>query len=337
MLDILRDILLTVKLDNPERMRQILLKNKARAEAGLVPGGHSIVDGRLRAGFSTASWAGEQMGGLEHLFFLRRLVGEMEADWPAVLAKLEAVRQQVVNRRALIANVTLDSSNWNEFEPHLRDLVNVFPAHAPSAASWYAPRLTADEGLSVPAQVKYVGKGADLYQLGYRYHGSIHVIANHLRTSYLWDKIRVQGGAYGAFCRFSQQSGVLTYLSYRDPNLLDTLDVYDKTPGYLRDLRLSDDDLTKSIIGAIGVLDAYQLPDAKGETALARYLLEESDESRQKTRDEVLGTTAADFRAFADVLDAVRREGRVVVLGAGDALAAANAARGDFLKIQRVL
>jgi Zn-dependent M16 (insulinase) family peptidase len=337
MLDIMRDILLTVKLDNPERLRQIVLKNKARSESGLTPSGHSVVDGRLRAAYSTASWAGEQMGGLDHLFFLRRLTSEIEQDWPGVLAKLETIRQHVVNRSRMIANVTLDSGNWSDFEPRLRDLASAFPAHAFESASWYAPRLPEDEGLSVPAQVNYVGKGADLYQLGYTYHGSIHVITNHLRTSYLWDKIRVQGGAYGAFSRFSQQSGVFTYLSYRDPNLLDTLDVYNKTPEYLRTLSLSDDDLTKSIIGAIGVLDAYQLPDAKGDTALARYLLGETDESRQKTRDEVLGTTAADFRAFADVLDAVRREGSVVVLGAADALAKANAARGDFLKIQRVL
>jgi Zn-dependent M16 (insulinase) family peptidase len=277
------------------------------------------------------------MGGLEHLFFLRRLTSEIEQDWPSVLAKLETIRQQVVNRRALIINVTLDNANWNEFEPHLRDLVNALPAHKAATTSWYAPRMPENEGLSVPAQVNYVGKGADLYQLGYTYHGSIQVITNHLRTSYLWDKIRVQGGAYGAFSRFSQQSGVFTFLSYRDPNLLATLDVYDKSPEYLRTLSLSDDDLTKSIIGAIGVLDAYQLPDAKGDTALARYLLGETDESRQKTRDEVLGTTAADFRRFADVLDAVRREGHVVVLGAADALAKANAERDDFLKIQRVL
>ena len=337
MLDIVRDILLTVKLDNPERLRQIVLKNKARSESGLTPSGHSVVDGRLRAGFSAASWASEQMGGLEHLFFLRRLATEMEQDWPAVLAKLEAVRQQVINRRAMIANVTLDRANFSDFEPHLRDLVSSLPAHEPTAHSWYAPRILDDEGLSIPAQVNYVGKGANLYQLGYRLHGSINVITNHLRTSYLWDKVRVQGGAYGAFGRFSQQSGVFTFLSYRDPNLLDTLDVYDNTPEYLRTLSLGDDDLTKSIIGAIGVLDAYQLPDAKGDTAMARYLLGETDESRQKTRDEVLGTTAADFRRFADVLDAVRREGRVVVLGAADALAKANAERGEFLKIQRVL
>ncbi|RIK42776.1 MAG: peptidase M16, partial [Chloroflexi bacterium] len=144
-------------------------------------------------------------------------------------------------------------------------------------------------------------------------------------------------GAYGAFCRFSKQSGVWTYLSYRDPNVLATLDVYDGTAEFLRKLALSDDELTKSIIGAIGVLDAYELPDAKGYTSLVRHLLGESDESRQQTRDEVLGTTAADFRAFADVLDAVAAQGRVVVLGAHEALAQANEARGDFLTLQRVL
>jgi presequence protease len=337
MLDIMRDILLTVKLDNPERLHQIVLKNKARAESGLTPGGHSVVDGRLRAGYTTASWASEQMSGVEQLFFLRGLTSEMERDWAGVLEKLEAVRRQVVNRNALIVNVTLDSGNWQEFETQLRDLVAAIPQDTPSSTIWNSPHPAYDEGLSVPAQVNYVGKGADLYQLGYAYDGSIHVITNHLRTSYLWDKVRVQGGAYGAFSRFSQQSGVLTYLSYRDPNLLDTLAVYDGAADYLRNLSLSDDDLTKSIIGTISILDPYQLPDAKGETALARYLLGETDESRQETRDEVLGTTAVDFRAFADVLDAVRREGRVVVLGSGDALAAANAAEGDFLKIQRLL
>ena len=337
MLDIMRDILLTVRLDNPERMRQILLKNKARSEAGLIPGGHGVIDGRLRAAFSTASWASEQMGGLEHLFFLRRITNEIEQDWPSVLAKLEAVRQQVVNRNALIANVTLDAENFRAFEPHLRELVSALPAQSAGERSWFAPRLPENEGLSVPAQINYVGKGADLYALGYEYDGSIHVITNHLRSSYLWDKIRVQGGAYGAFSRFSQQSGVFTFLSYRDPNLLGTLEVYDRAAEYLQTLALADDDLTKSIIGTIGSLDAYQLPDAKGETALARYLLGESDESRQQTRDQVLGTTAADFRQFAEVLDAVRREGSVVVLGAADALAKANAERGDFLKITRVL
>lgn len=337
MLDILRDILLTVRLDNRERFRQIVLKSKARRESSLVPAGSSVVDGRLRAGFTTSSWAGEQMGGLDYLFFLRRLVDAIDQDWLGVLAKLEEVRRHLVTRQGMVVNVTLDAAHWAQFEPALRDLVAALPAQPAARRSW-TPRLAEiDEGLVLPAQVNYVGKGANLYDLGYRYHGSIQVISNFLRTAWLWDRIRVQGGAYGAFCRFSKQSGVWTYLSYRDPNVLATLDVYDGTAEFLRKLALSDDELTKSIIGAIGVLDAYELPDAKGYTSLVRHLLGESDESRQQTRDEVLGTTAADFRAFADVLDAVAAQGRVVVLGAQEALAQANEVRGDFLTLQRVL
>jgi Zn-dependent M16 (insulinase) family peptidase len=337
MLDILRDILLTVKLDYRDRLRQMVLKNKARLESGLVPSGHSVVDGRLRAGFSTASWAGEQMGGVDYLLALRRLVNQLDEDWPGVLAKLETVRDLVINRQTMIANVTLDAAGMTSFAPALADFAAGLPAAPHRAAAWTPAVRDGHEGLSIPAQVNYVGKGAKLYDLGYTYDGSIHVITNHLRTSYLWDKIRVQGGAYGAFCRFSRESGVLSYLSYRDPNLLGTLAAFDQAPDFLRGLELSDDDLTKSIIGAIGVMDAYQLPDAKGYTALVRYLVGETDEQRQQARDEVLGTTAADFRDFADVLDAVRREGRVVVLGSADALAAANADRGGFLNIQRVL
>ena len=168
--------------------------------------------------------------------------------------------------------------------------------------------------------MNYVGKGADLYRLGYRLDGSIAVINNLLRTGYLLQKIRIQGGAYGAFCTFSPISGVYTYLSYRDPNLAGTLDVYDATAGYLRGLELSDDELTRSIIGAIGSIDAYQLPDAKGYTSLTRYLTGETDQRLQQFRDEVLGTTTADFHALADVLAAVEDAGDMVVLGSREAV-----------------
>jgi Zn-dependent M16 (insulinase) family peptidase len=119
--------------------------------------------------------------------------------------------------------------------------------------------------------------------------------------------------------------------------LLGTLQTYDGSADFLRTAELSDDELTKSIIGAIGVLDAYQLPDAKGYTSMVRTLLAESDEHRQQLRDEVLSTTPAHFREFADVLDAVAAQGRVVVMGAQEALEQANTERGEFLALQRVL
>ena len=119
-------------------------------------------------------------------------------------------------------------------------------------------------------------------------HGSFSVISKYLATSWLWQQVRVQGGAYGGFCSFDPVSGIFSYLSYRDPNLLSTLDVYDQTSRFLREQALDGTELTRSIIGAIGALDRYQLPDAKGFTSLARHLIGETDESRQRRRDEIL-------------------------------------------------
>jgi Zn-dependent M16 (insulinase) family peptidase len=162
-------------------------------------------------------------------------------------------------------------------------------------------------------------------------------ILNYLRATWLWERVRVHGGAYGAFALFDWRSGAFAFLSYRDPNLQQTLDNYDQSARFLRDLDLSQEELVKAIIGAIGMLDAYQLPDAKGYTSMMRFLIGESDEVRQQRRDEILSTTTADFRAFADVLEQVNAHGSVVVLGSPDAIARANAARPDWLKIVKVL
>ena len=334
--DILRDMLLTVKLDDRARFRQIVLKSKARREASLIPSGHAYVRDRLRAGLTTAGWADEQMDGIEGLFFVRRLAEQVEQDWPAVLEKLDGVRRALVGRAGMVANVTLDADNWAAVQPQLAAFVQALPARAAASTPWQPSLAGADEGLAIPAQVNYVGKGGSLYALGYSYHGSIHVINNFVRTGWLWDKVRAEGGAYGAFVSFGKQSGVYSFLSYRDPNLANTLKVYDQTADLLRKVELSDDELTKNIIGAIGDVDSYQLPDAKGYTSMVRHLLGETDESRQQMRDEILGTTAADFRKFGEVLAELNQQARVVVMGSADALHAAGE-DGRALKVTKVM
>ncbi len=337
LLTIMQDVLCTVALDNRERFRQIVLKSKARHESALVPSGHSVVGERIRSSFNTAYWVDEEMGGINYLFFLRDLLKQIDEDWPAVLAQLEAVRHHLVRRDGLIINATLDIDNWQLLQPHFQVFVAGLPQMAQPNAQWRPLFDGSDEGLIIPAQVNYVGKASNLYEVGYRYHGSVNVISNFVRTSWLWDKIRMQGGAYGAFCRFGKQSGVLTFLSYRDPNLLKTLDVYDQTAEILRTVELNQQELTRNIIGAISAMDGYQLPDAKGYTSMARHLLQESDENRQRTRDEVLGTTLADFHRFAEIIDAARSKARVVVMGSQQALAAANAEKADWLKLLKVM
>ena len=338
LLAIVRDVLLTVQLDNKERIKQLVLESKARRESGLIPGGHSVVDTRLRARFSEADWIDEQLGGISQLFFTRQLVDEIENDWPGLLAKLESLRHLLLNRSALFCNVTLDQANWQQVQPKLDAFIATLPANPVPLHHWPPQPLPDNEGLTIPAQVNYVGKGANLYELGYKKHGSISVITNFLRTSWLWERVRVQGGAYGGMCLFDQDTGVLSFLSYRDPNLLSTLQNYDDTSTFLRELDLSDDEVTKSIIGAIGKMDAYQLPDAKGYSSMVRHLIGLTDERRQQHRDEILATTGADFKAFANILAEMNQSGNVVVLGSREAIAAANAEKGEgWLTVQQVL
>ncbi len=338
LLAIMHDILLTVKFDNRDRFRQMVLEDKASQESNLIPSGHGVINGRLRAHFNTADWVSEVVGGVSNLFFVRQLADEIEKDWAGVLQKLEAIRKILLNRNSMLCNLTLDAQNRENFQPKLDAFVQTIPAQTISAQEWQAEELPKNEGLTIPAQVNYVGKGANLYALGYKYHGSIAVISNLLRSTWLWERVRVQGGAYGGFCMFSRQSGVFTFLSYRDPNLTDTLNIYDQSAQFLRDIDLSQSELTKAIIGVIGSIDAYQLPDAKGYSSLSRYLINYTDEERQRVREEILSTTVSDIKAFADVLDAVKDHGEVVVLGAADGISAANEARGDnWLSVKQVM
>jgi Zn-dependent M16 (insulinase) family peptidase len=315
----------------------MVLESKARAEAGLIPGGHGVVDTRLRANFNVSDWLDEQMGGITYLFFLRQLVEDVDKNWLDVLAKLEAVRRVLLNRNNMLCNITLDESNWQQFQPKLADFLNALPASPLEIAPWRPTYSGQSEGLTIPAQVNYVGKGANLFDLGYKLHGSNIVITNFLRTTWLWEKIRVQGGAYGGMCNFDSISGVFSFLSYRDPNLLGTLDNYDQASQFLRRVELNDDELTKSIIGAISQLDSYQLPDAKGYTSMVRHLIGMTDDIRQQRREEVLSTTAADFIAFAEVLAQVKDKGMVVVLGSREAIEEANQTRGNWLQVQKVM
>jgi presequence protease len=148
--------------------------------------------------------------------------------------------------------------------------------------------------------------------------------------------VRVQGGAYGGSSGLDMNSGCFAFTSYRDPNLLGTLDNYDGAAAFLRN-GIGDQDLTRSIIGVIGVIDTYRLPDAKGFTSMIFELTGETEETRQQRREEVLGASTRDFAMLADAIDEVARRGRVVVLGSETAIKAANEERGHFLKVTKVM
>ena len=337
LLDILRDILLTVRLDDRQRFRQMTLEAKAEAEAMLAPAGHRLVNRRLRARLGEADWATEQMGGLSHLYSLRELARQVETDWPSVHRTLENIRSRLVNRRVMLFNATLDEAGWQLVRPQVEAFLEQLPTADTGPVAWNPDLPTGNEGLTFPSQINFVGKGLNLYRHGYQFHGSEHVISPYLRNTYLWDKVRVQGGAYGAFAVFDRFSGGLTMLSYRDPNLTATIDVFDHAGQYLKNLEISQSELTKAIIAAIGDMDAYQLPDAQGYTAFTRYLVGSTDAMRQGIRDQILATQPADFRSFGEALADFKDHGEVVVLGSQDAIQSANQDHPDWLEVRKVL
>eukprot|EP00798_Chlamydomonas_sp_ICE-L_P006877 gene6877-30852_t len=340
MFELVCDLLHNARLDDKTRFTQMVQETKAGMEASIVGSGHSYAAKRLSAQRSIAGWMGELMGGYTYLEYIRTLAKRVETDWEGVNKDLETIRSALLSRNGAVVNITADEATMTQADRHVADfLASLPPTSAITATPWAGSLPSINEALTVPTQVNYVGKAANLYQdAGYELSGSAYVIEKYLGTTWLWDKVRVSGGAYGGFCSFDPQSGNMMYLSYRDPNLKDTIAAYDGSPEFLRKLDMNQDELTKAIIGTIGEVDSYQLPDSKGFSALSRYMLGITDGERQARREEILGTTGKDFKAFAEVLECVRGPaGKVVAVTSAEKAKAVNESDPGFWDIKKVL
>jgi Zn-dependent M16 (insulinase) family peptidase len=223
----------------------------------------------------------------------------------------------------------------------VRPVVDAFvaklpPTSAVPAATPWAEAVTfperVNEGFAITTQVNYVAAGTRLYEPGEMMDGSTYAVARFLSRGYLWDNVRVVGGAYGGGCALNPSSGGFAFSSYRDPNLQGTLDVYAKTVEVLENLEIDDAALEQAIVGAAGDLDSPMTSQSKGYRALLHHLTGTTTEMRQRYRDEVIGTTREAFAAFAAKLKGA--ETKVAVFGSKDMLEQANAKRADDEQIQ---
>ncbi|PIN10818.1 Metalloendoprotease HMP1 (insulinase superfamily) [Handroanthus impetiginosus] len=331
-------VLQDVQLTDQKRFKQFVSQSKARMENRLRGRGHGIAAARMDAKLNVAGWISEQMGGVSYLEFLRALEKKVDDDWDEISSSLEEIRKTLISKNDCLINLTADGKNLKDSEKYVSKFLDMLPSSPPDgSAAWDARLPPTNEAIVVPTQVNYVGKAANLFETGYQIKGSAYVISRFLSNTWLWERVRVSGGAYGGFCDFDTHSGVFSFLSYRDPNLLKTLDVYDGSSNFLRELEMDDDALTKAIIGTIGDVDAYQLPDAKGYSSLLRYLLGVTEEERQVRREEILSTRLKDFKEFADVIEAVKAKGVVVAVASPDDVDAANKERSNFLEVKKAL
>jgi len=319
--DILADALTRANFDDKARFREMLLESKARAERRLATSGHVYALRRLKARFHRAALAEERLSGLTALESLRAWAADFDGAWPRLREGLHALRRAVLRRDGLAANVTLDAANFAGFQPRLSGLLDALPTGGPvPPAEWPALELPAAEGLTAPVQVNYVAQGRCLAGTGYRFHGSMLVACRYLRNAYLWERVRVRGGAYGAFCSFDRWSDTLAMVSYRDPNVAKTLEAFAEAGAFLSGLDIGADELERAVIGAVGDLDAVLLPDAQGHVAMARHWAGDDEAARQQVRREVMETTLDDLRAAGKAVTEAMAGAPVVALGGEEAL-----------------
>ncbi|XP_073010433.1 presequence protease 1, chloroplastic/mitochondrial isoform X1 [Typha latifolia] len=329
-------ILQDVQFTEQQRFRQFVSQSKARMESRLRGSGHGIAAARMDAKLNMAGWISEQIGGFSYLEFLQELEKKIDQDWDRISCSLEEIRKSVLAKEGCLINVTTDEKNLSKTNKLIANFVDSLPSTTSRESdSWPSKLSPVNEAIVIPTQVNYIGKAANVYETGYQLNGSAYVISKYISNTWLWDRVRVSGGAYGGFCDFDTHSGVFSYLSYRDPNLLKTLDIYDGTANFLRELELDDDSLTKAIIGTIGDVDGYQLPDAKGYSSLLRHLLGVTDEEREIRREEILSTSLKDFKEFSDAVDSIRTKGIVVAVASPEDVAAANEERPGFFEVKK--
>ncbi|KAK9691159.1 hypothetical protein RND81_09G179900 [Saponaria officinalis] len=336
--DLINRVLQEVQFTDQQRFKQFISQSKARMENRLRGSGHGIAAARMDAKLNVAGWISEQMGGMSYLEFLRAMGEQVDKDWDGVSSALEEIRKSLLSQKQCLVNLTADGKNLTNSQKYVSRFLDLLP-HQPftEQKTWSAQLSTENEAIVIPTQVNYVGKAANLYEGGYKLNGSAYVISKYISNTWLWDRVRVSGGAYGGFCDFDTHSGVFSFLSYRDPNLLKTLDIYDETGNFLRGLEMDDETLAKAIIGTIGDVDSHQLPDAKGYSSLLRHLLGVTEEEREIRRDEILSTRLKDFREFGDAIDVVKNSGVVVAVASPDDVEAAKKTKSDFFQVKKAL
>jgi Zn-dependent M16 (insulinase) family peptidase len=316
---LLRQMLEEPVLGPPERVRQLLLEEKANEEANLIHGGSRVISLRLLAAFSPAERASEEMGGLRYLEALRAWEHE---PVEALTDRLQALHKRLVRTAALKVHLGGQADGIAPALTELPAFLEGLPrGDAPADCAWTPLDNVPREGLVLPSAVNFVGLATRLPAGGGLPHASVRVATRLLRNDYLWDHIRVRGGAYGASCNFDRINRVFSFTSYRDPHVERSLDTYRRAAEWLANLDISGSDLEQAVIGTLGTLSRPRHPASESHTALMRHLTGLTHEHRQQQWDEVRATTAEDLRRVGrDLLQALDTEARVCVLGSKNRL-----------------
>lgn len=313
-LELMEQMLLSSDFTDTKRLGELVAQIKARLQANLSSSGHLVAAMRSMSSFSRYALYQDELKGIAFYRSICRIEKELSESPKSVSDKLAAIAKKLFARNRMLISFTGNNEAYGNAKPSLEKVMTGFNKMSAVGNQAEVHFNTAKEAFIDASQIQYVAKTGDFICEGYEYTGALRLLRIILSYDYLWINVRVKGGAYGCMNTFLR-SGESYFVSYRDPNLSDTLDVYDRIPEYIKSFSPDERDMTKYIIGTFSALDTPMNPEAKGSRSLSAYLEGITYEQIQKERNEILNAQPEDIRRLADLVKAVLKKDSICVIG----------------------
>lgn len=313
-LELMEQMLLTSDFTDTKRLGELVAQIKARLQANLSSSGHLVAAMRSMSSFSRYALYQDELKGIAFYRSICHIEKELSESPKSVSDKLAAIARKLFARNRMLISFTGNNEAYCNAKPSLEKVIAGFDKMSAVGNQAEVHFNTAKEAFIDASQIQYVAKTGDFICEGYEYTGALRLLRIILSYDYLWINVRVKGGAYGCMNTFLR-SGESYFVSYRDPNLSDTLDVYDRIPEYIKSFSPDERDMTKYIIGTFSALDTPMNPEAKGSRSLSAYLEGITYEQIQKERNEILNAQPEDIRRLADLVEAVLKKDSICVIG----------------------
>ena len=310
----LREMLMTSKTDDAKRLREIIAETKSRLQMAFQTSGHSMAALRAMSYFSGSAEFSDMTGGVDFYRFIEELDAQFEKKQPEISEKLSELMDFLFRPENLVVSCTAERKSLEGLTEQVEKLSLTLHRGGKKAVAWSVKPEKKNEGLKTSAQIQYVCRAGNFRAAGLPYTGALKVLRTIMSYDYLWNNIRVKGGAYGCMNNYARTGN--TYLvSYRDPNLEKTNEIFEKSVDYTESFDVSERDMTKYIIGTVSSMDTPLTPNAKGARSMSAWMTGLTPEDVQKERDEVLSCGCEEIRALAPYLKAVLEQDCICVIG----------------------
>ncbi|MCF2555296.1 insulinase family protein [Faecalicatena contorta] len=315
--DMMREILTASKLDDTKRLKEILSMLKSRLLMKFQSSGHTTAGLRAMSYASPSAKLKDMTSGIEFYEKVAYIEEHFEEEKGRLTEILNQLAKNIFRPDNMMLSYTADKEGLADLEEMIEKLKSGLFDTKPEETACVIHCEKKNEGFKTASKVQYVARTGNFIDHGASYTGALQILKVILSYDYLWQNIRVKGGAYGCMSNFNR-IGEGYFISYRDPHLKRTIDVYEGVVDYLKNFTVSERDMTKYIIGTMSNMDQPMTPVTKGERSMNLYMNKVSEDMLREERNQILDATQDDIRSLYRVAEAVLKAGQLCVIGSED-------------------